>query len=160
MNIFVTYPCPIKSAKYLDNKRVVKMCLETAQMLSTAINELTNSQFAQYKSTHKNHPCNIWARKSFANWNWLVKHGLALCDEYQNRYNKEHKCKKVIEDIYWKTLPISNKIFNNFELTPFANCAKNQGLNIDFTIIKDVFTAYKLYLKARWKNDKLKPIFV
>jgi hypothetical protein len=37
MNIFVTSDCPKLSAQALDNKRVVKMVLETAQLLSTAI---------------------------------------------------------------------------------------------------------------------------
>lgn len=37
MNIFVTSPCPIESAQYLDNSRVNKMILESCQMLFTAL---------------------------------------------------------------------------------------------------------------------------
>ena len=36
MNIFVTSLCPRISAQVLANKRVVKMVLETAQLLSAA----------------------------------------------------------------------------------------------------------------------------
>ena len=62
MNIFVTSNCPILSAQALDNKRVVKMVLETAQVLSTAI--FINSGITYdgiYKPTHLKHSCTIWA---------------------------------------------------------------------------------------------------
>jgi len=58
MNIFVTSNCPKLSAQALDNKRVVKMVLETAQLLSTAI--FINSTITYdnlYKPTHVKHPC-------------------------------------------------------------------------------------------------------
>ena len=61
MNIFVTSNCPKLSAQALDNKRVVKMVLETAQLLSTAI--FINSTITYdnlYKPTHVKHPCTIW----------------------------------------------------------------------------------------------------
>ena len=68
MNIFVTNDCPIISAQALDNKRVVKMVLETAQLLSTAI--FINSNVAYdniYKATHIKHPCTIWAASTIGN---------------------------------------------------------------------------------------------
>lgn len=61
MNIFVTDISPIVSAQALDDKRVVKMILESAQLLSSAI--FINSQSIYndiYKPTHLKHPCTIW----------------------------------------------------------------------------------------------------
>lgn len=60
-DIFVTDHCPRISAQALDNKRVVKMILETAQLLSTAIFINTNMAYDNiYKPTHLKHPCTIW----------------------------------------------------------------------------------------------------
>jgi hypothetical protein len=61
MNIFVTSTCPKISAQALDNKRVVKMVLETAQLLSTPI-FINNSDIKYdniYKPTHVKHLCTI-----------------------------------------------------------------------------------------------------
>ena len=81
MNIFVTNTCPIKSAIILDDKRLIKMVLETTQLLSTTLSIL-GSEKAPYKPTHKNHPCSVWVRESLDNFLWCVEYGLALCDEY------------------------------------------------------------------------------
>lgn len=154
MQIFITDKCPIKSAKYLDNKRVIKQVLETAQMLCTALNELAGEQIAPYKSTHKNHPCNVWARESSENWGWLYVHGAALCREYTRRYGKVHAC----EAKYMELLNIVKEdMFPSSKLTPFANCARNNSLNIDYTQQKDVHLAYIMYLNDRWDTDKREP---
>ena len=62
MNIFVLHPMPDIAARMQCDRHVVKMTLETAQMLSTAINELGGQ--APYKSAHINHPCSV-RRKAF-----------------------------------------------------------------------------------------------
>ena len=96
MNIFVTSNCPKLSAQALDNKRVVKMALETAQLLSTAI--FINSTITYdnlYKPTHIKHPCTIWAAANIENWDWLFQHFVALCAEYSFRYNKQHASEKI-----------------------------------------------------------------
>jgi hypothetical protein len=66
------------------------MILETAQLLSTAHNELDGTQVA-YKSTHKNHPSAVWARANRKNYTWLQRHLMALGDEYARRYGRVHK---------------------------------------------------------------------
>jgi len=65
MNIFVTDPSFYKSAIALDDRRLIKMILETAQLLSGAVR--LKSVFVPsilYKLTHENHPCAIWAREN------------------------------------------------------------------------------------------------
>lgn len=156
MNIFVTDKCPYKSAQYLDDKRVIKMILETAQMLCTTyhVHSTISSKIIPYKPTHINHPCNIWVRESKENFKWLVDHGLALCDEYEKRYNKVHKCWKII---LWCDLYKDHISFSQNNITPFINCARNKELNIDFTKESNLFNAYKQYLNERWKTDKKEP---
>ncbi len=100
MNIFILDKDPEKAAQMLCDKHIVKMCLETAQILST-ING------GPYKPTHMNHPCTLWASEYMQNYRWLVKHGIAIAKEYEYRYNKVHKSLEVIETLAWplKILP-------------------------------------------------------
>ena len=96
MNIFVLHNHPRIAARMQCDKHVSKMTLETAQMLSTAVNELGGQ--APYKSAHVNHPCSVWARKTLANFLWLYDHGIALAAEYTRRYGKVHKSEAVIRE--------------------------------------------------------------
>lgn len=98
MNIFYLDKNPKICAKYHNDKHVVKMILETAQLLSSA-HWMTGSE-APYKKTHVNHPCAIWTRQSIDNYNWLCELGLYLSIEYTSRYNKTHKTSSVI---WWLT---------------------------------------------------------
>lgn len=103
MNIFVLHEDPKIAAQQQCDKHVVKMVLESAQLLCTAVN-LTGGE-AKYKVTHKNHPCSVWARSTKGNFNWLKVHALALCEEYTRRYNKRHKSQDVIEAVSDATIP-------------------------------------------------------
>ena len=89
MNIFYLDKCPIKAAKYQYNKHVVKMILESAQMLCTAHRFYGNDN-VPYKTAHLNHPSTVWVRESDEHYDWLYNHMLALGREYTKRYNKEH----------------------------------------------------------------------
>jgi hypothetical protein len=86
----------VKSAQSQDNYRVVKMILESCQMLCTALNELSGEQVTPYRSTHKNHPSSKWVRESAGNFLDLVEHTSALIKEYERRFNKTHKCQRVL----------------------------------------------------------------
>lgn len=91
MNIFWLDNDATLAAKYQCDKHVVKMIVETAQMLS-AVHRLSGSEDERlYKLTHKNHPCTKWAMESVSNYSWLYQHFVALSLEYTNRYGKVHK---------------------------------------------------------------------
>ena len=90
MNIFFLNVCAILAAVLQCDKHVVKMILETAQLLSTAHFELDGESPA-YKPTHKNHPSAVWVRQSSGNYLWLHAHLLGLGEEYTKRYGKVHK---------------------------------------------------------------------
>ena len=101
MNIFYLDKDPRKAAEYQYNKHVVKMILETAQMLCTAHHCVMGEDAdVPYKSTHKNHPSTVWARRSANNYEWLYHHFVGLCEEYTKRYGKKHlsytKCKDKV----------------------------------------------------------------
>jgi len=98
MNIFILDSDPVLAAQYQCDKHVVKMVLESAQILSTIVS-------GPYKPTHARHPCVIWAGSKAGNYNWLVEHALALCTEYTHRYGKVHKCEAVIREAITPSLP-------------------------------------------------------
>ncbi len=103
INIFVLDEDPALCAQYHVDKHVVKMILETAQLLCTT--HYRCGLPAPYKKTHENHPCTKWISESINNYEWLCLLGTALCDEYTFRYNKIHKSKTVID---WARLCVPN----------------------------------------------------
>jgi hypothetical protein len=116
MNIFILDLDVKKCAKYHVDKHVVKMILETAQLLC-GVHHVTIHDTAHdtpqvpYKLSHKNHPCSIWARESLTNYLYLCELGLELCKEYTYRYNKRHKSQEVIEWCVTNLPNISDKGF-------------------------------------------------
>lgn len=130
MNIFVLSRDPLEAARMQCDKHVVKMIIETAQMLCTV-------GVGQYKKTHINHPCTVWASKSLSNFNWLKIHGLELCREYTYRYGKIHKS----EDVIISTLPADDMA--DVGLTPFA-LAMPEEFKCD-----DPVEAYRLYYHTK-----------
>ena len=105
MNIFAIEQTPtgeidwVRSAQAQDNYRVVKMILESCQMLCTVINVQHGEQVTPYRTTHVKHPSTLWVAKSSANFQRLVEHTLAMLEEYTERFNKIHKCAGVLEKI-------------------------------------------------------------
>jgi hypothetical protein len=90
MNIFYLDKHPDDAAEMHCDKHVVKMILESAQMLSTAHRELDGDTVPDilYKSTHKNHPSTIWTRSSKQHYDWLFKLFRMLSAEYTWRYSR------------------------------------------------------------------------
>ena len=68
MNIFVLDLDVKKCAEYHVDKHVVKMILESAQLLC-GVHHIVSPDNVNipYKLSHKNHPCSIWTRKSLSN---------------------------------------------------------------------------------------------
>jgi two-component SAPR family response regulator len=107
MNIFYIHESPVVSAKAMSDKHVVKMILESAQLMSTAHHKLnSNIAIYLYKPTHVNHPSNVWVRESAEHYEWLYQHFLALCNEYTNRYHKVHATYTKLNK-YLQTTPIA-----------------------------------------------------
>lgn len=107
MNIFVLSWIIENCVKYHCDKHVVKMILETAQLLSTCqhvVNPIEAEKWVSekqiYKKTHQNHPSSLWVRECRENYVWLCHFGLALCKEYAFRYDKQpsdHKCYAILK---------------------------------------------------------------
>ena len=124
MNIFVLHTEPDKSARYQCDKHVPKMCVETAQMMATAVRNHgaedidmpLNKSGSPYKGGYANHPCTRWASECQENFLWLAEHGLALCNEFEARFEKEHGCFEPILQM----LALHQLLPKNGKMTPFA----------------------------------------
>ena len=134
MNIFVLHQDPQTAAEMHCDKHVVKMILESVQMLSTICGE-------GYKPTHQNHPCTKWARASRQNFIWLCALTELLHDEWQYRFDHQHNHKSF--DVY-QELPINKTWFTlpDIGLTPFAQ-AMPEYLQSD-----DAVESYRNYYKT------------
>ena len=99
MNIFVLDYDIKKCARYHCDKHVVKMILESVQMLSVAVR--LNGVNQGYAIIHENHPCSKWARESISNWKWLRKLASELNREYKFRFERKnnHKSYDLIQEL-------------------------------------------------------------
>lgn len=152
------------------DKHVVKMILESAQLLSTAHRFLDGVEMmgktptgrnvkrwvlsdarepVLYSATHINHPSAIWCRKSVENYNWLTDHMFALLSEYTYRYDKEHKVQGELS--YMLQSPPYNLKDWDFTTMPSA-------MSDEYKISDDPLVNYRNYYKKgksrmfSWKN--------
>jgi hypothetical protein len=156
MNIFYFSDCPIESAQAQPDKMLVKMPLETAQMLSTAHRVLDGDEYADanglYKTAYKNHPCTIWARESSSNYFWLYLHFVALGNEYTYRYDKTHASITKLQEPLAK---VPSSIVQG-EMTSLAQAMPEQYKD------SDSIKAYRNYCinekhYAKWEKRRDKP---
>lgn len=96
MNIFILDDDPVVAAQYACNKHVVAMVRESAQIASTVCERHGHLVEGMYKPTHRNHPCTRWAGDTRENFDWLMRHGIALGHEYTRRYGRVHKSAGVL----------------------------------------------------------------
>ena len=149
MNIFAFDKCPMRSALWLDDIRKNKMILESAQMLSTAVRALCpDTTLEVYKTAYLNHPCSKWARRSRANFQWLLHHMSWL----YNQKSGEHKSARLIPEFQKYA---DDGDFPDEYLTPFANCARNLERGVDYSNVDDVHQAYRMYMNDRWKERNI-----
>jgi hypothetical protein len=113
MNIFFLHDDPRVAAQLQADVHVVKMILETMQLLCTALH-LSRTPciwpFELYKPTHINHPSAKWVRHSISNFNWAMNHGYELCLEYTKRYGKLHKCQEYYEKLQSFPIPTFKRL--------------------------------------------------
>lgn len=146
MNIFVLDTDPVEAAKLHCDSHVVKMILESAQLICTALNVSAGEQIAPYKTTHVNHPCSIWARESLSNFVWLVDLMFSLEKEWIYRFDKKTRHKSVItlEEYFTDSkgiYDIIKTLIPDYGLTPFAQAMPEQYRN------GDVVQAYRDYYR-------------
>jgi hypothetical protein len=145
LNIFAVHEDPVVAAQSLCDQHVVKMILESAQMLCSS----HAGGCAPYKRTHTRHPCTIWTGVNRENYDWLCRHAKALCQEYTYRYDKVHKSEEVID---WCIMNSSE--IPNGSLTPHPQAMPEQYKRSHFV---DAYRAYYIGDKSRFARWKKRP---
>jgi hypothetical protein len=148
VNIFVLDSTPERSARYHCDQHVIKMILESVQILCTALYQ--HGVSTPYKPTHVKHPCVVWASASYGNFLWLKKLTLALNREFKYRYGKstDHLSISVLKQLDGLT-------YADKGMTPFAQAMPEQ-----YRVPDDPVRAYRAYyigekLKfAKWRRRR------
>ena len=96
MNIFFLDKKPSVAAEHQCDRHVVKMILETTQMLCTAYQKKHGIKSDLYKPAYPWHPMTIWVGETKANFKWAWELAFSLSIEYVIRYGKFHKCNFII----------------------------------------------------------------
>ena len=156
MNIFVLDNDPWKAAENMCDKHVVKMIIESAQILSAVVDVKSGSFLSEeydlpkYPKAHVKHPCTIWSMTTRKNAEWVIDHLEALSAEYSRRYKKQHKLGEHYQ-IYRGLLDQCK--FEENGLTPFAQAMPDEYKS------DDPVQAYRTYYLmdkgnfAKWKLE-------
>jgi len=182
MNIFVLDTDPAKAAQMQCDKHVVKMIVESAQMLSTA-HRLLDGEMGRkksksgkttvkswtlpderdsilYQAVHVGHPCTVWTTESAQNYTWHYFHFIALCEEYRHRYGKTHQTDTLLSEILSR--PPNN--IRNTKLTPFALAMKAnpECINEAYPVAsyRKFYQTKQLRFNMRWTNREIPEWFV
>lgn len=174
MNIFILSKDPVEAAQLQCDKHVVKMIVESAQMLSTAhrmldgyvekrpsksgkrmvnywVHPIQNMEDNLYKAVHHGHPCTVWTMQTNANYEWHYKHFIALCDEYAYRYGKVHATDTKLRNVLRKP-PSGIKWSNLYTDFPLAMQHEPQCMHEG-----DPVRSYQEYYQT--KQDRFKMIW-
>jgi len=123
MNIFHLDKNPKICAEYHCDKHVVKMILETGQMLSTAYQRHCGIDEQLYKPAYPKHPMTIWVGNSGGNFSWTMKLFEQLLNQYTTRYKKVHKTTRIFDLLHNK-----HKLWHTWktEFTPPPLCMPDE----------------------------------
>lgn len=171
MNLFILDESPVVSAQLQCDKHVVKMIVESAQMLSTAHRLLDGSmqlrpsksgkrkvkyfalnddrEAVMYKNVHEGHPCTVWTMETVSNYDWHYKHFIALCDEYKYRYGKVHSTDTLLR--HYLRWPPTNIPSGPLTKQPLAMKSNPECM------FDDVVKSYRAFYQT--KQDRFKMVW-
>lgn len=171
MNLFILDKDPVVAAQLQCDKHVVKMIVESAQMLSTAHRMLdgvlttgpSNSgkriskkwihsdpelESILYKAVHIHHPCTVWTMQSNNNYTWHWIHFVALCDEYTYRYGKVHSTDTLLRNVL-KQLP------RNIPVGYLTNQPLAMKSNPECMFPNDVVRSYRAFYQTKQERFRM-----
>ena len=173
MNIFILSENPVEAAQFQCDKHVVKMVVESAQMLSTVHRILDGTLMRApsksgktmskhwihpdktldetlYKAVHMSHPCTVWTMQTNTNYRWHYEHFCALCDEYTYRYGRIHATNLKLRNV----LASAPKNIQKGELTQFPLAMK---ANPECMFPEDPVRSYRMFYET--KQDRFRMVW-
>ena len=153
MNIFYLDENIETCARYHCDAHVIKMILESAQILCTVL--WLNNIDSPYRPTHKNHPCVLWAGESLSNWIWLKNLAGALNNEYKYRFshNKNHKSYDVILSLQTPPIP-------DLGLTAIVQAMPEEYKNKNPVLAYRQYFISRKYHPAKWTKREVPSWFL
>ena len=159
MNRFIVDHDPQDIARALCDQHIVKMPLEEAQMLCTALWHHAPDYAEEhnlYRAVHQKHPCTLWAMETQSNYRFAWRLYDAMLDEYTHRYGKKHGCAKHYDVLHQGAYYIPEG-----PRTPHPQCLSGHD---DLKTDEDYpIRAYRQFYKrckmsfARWNKDRSIP---
>ena len=165
MNRFIIDQTPQEIAKSLCDQHIVKMPLEEAQMLCTALWHHAPDYAEEhnlYKPVHQKHPCTLWAMETIENYRFAYDLYCCMLCEYHERYGKWHGAGKHSIALYKGIDYIPSG-----SLTPHPQCfSGHDQLKTDevfpilayrrfYIVDKSRFARYKYTEKPKWMETEL-----
>jgi hypothetical protein len=147
MNIFFLDLDPKICAEYHCDKHIGKMLIESCQLLCSVY--WLNHCEAPYKLSYVKHPCSIWTRESYQNFEWLLSLGKELAKQFEIRYTKKHKSSEILDWIDKNKPLLSWFSETKFTTPPFIMPDKYKSNNI-VESYRDFYKGEKVKF-ASWK---------
>lgn len=147
MNIFASSPDPAESARALDDRRLNKMIVESAQILCTALHLNGCAAAGLYRRAYASHPVVRWVAGDPRNFAWVFRHFAALLEERCFRTGKaEHASSRL--------LPVLTSFVTTTRPPDgFVNCTPHKE-------VADVHAAYRATLAGKWARDDPRPTWL
>ena len=164
MNIFVLDNDPVIAARYMCDKHVGKMIIESGQMMASVLRHygatdeqmpLTATSKKPWRGGWPNHPCTRWVMESQSNFTWLWSHAMGLGMEFKKRYGKTHACVEAVDEMHTMLLFMND--YPDVGLTPFAQAMPDECKD------DDAVKAYRRYYStekkdiAKWQRGTVAP---
>lgn len=148
MNIFYISPDPRECAQALDQLRLNKMQIETAQLISNGLRANGCRGLHLYRSTHVHHPCTLWAAKNVRHMSWLIQylHELYMEWGWRTPERSTHRSGEMADWFYVDLLTTEIPLLpweDPPNVTPFPQMP--------------VIEAYKQTLRNKWATGKRRP---
>lgn len=156
MNIFLLDHDINRCAKYHCDQHVIKMILESTQILSTVL--YLNGITSPYKPSHQKHPCVVWAGQSLQNWLWLRELVFALNSEYKYRYNAiNHKSYDVAKKLKIPSLPVIGLLEHPQVMPEEYKILKNpvKAYRNFYIFSKSKFASWRKRKKPNWYTEAI-----
>jgi hypothetical protein len=172
MNIFILSESPQEAAQLQCDKHINKMCVESAQMLSTAHRVLDGHKVKRpsksgkrlvdywihpdsvledklYKAVHVTHPCTIWTMISDSNYQWHYQHWVELSKEFEFRYGKPHGSYELLNDDL-------NKFPNNIKIGGLSRFPLAMKSNPECMFEDDPVKSYRLFYQTKQERFSMR----
>ena len=147
VNVFATSPDAVESARALDDRRLNKMIVESAQILCTSLHLNGGGTPELYRIAYPAHPVVKWASSDPRHYAWLFRHFSALLDERRFRTAKaDHGCRRVLPALL-------AGVSTTQPPECFVNCTP-------FKDQPDVHLAYRMTLAEKWSKDRRPPTWL